>query len=137
MRRFLAGVSDVPGITLYGDFGPAERCPIVALNLWDWDSALVSDALFERFGIATRPGAHCAPLMHKALGTEEQGAVRFSFGYYNTEEECFVQQQVRFDLNFGEYDKAIQLIRERSDGSLIVNIHHAGFTNYYYILPPL
>ena len=38
--------------------------------------------------IATRPGAHCAPRMHRALGTEEQGAVRFSFGWYNTEEEA-------------------------------------------------
>lgn len=39
------------------------------------------------YGIVTRPGAHCAPLMHKALGTVEQGAVRFSFSHYNTEEE--------------------------------------------------
>ena len=38
-------------------------------------------------GIATRPGAHCAPLMHRALGTERQGVVRFSFGYFNTNEE--------------------------------------------------
>ena len=35
----------------------------------------------------TRAGAHCAPLMHQALGTVEQGAVRFSMSYYNTEEE--------------------------------------------------
>ena len=41
----------------------------------------------ERFGIATRPGAHCAPRMHRALGTTEQGAVRFSWSYFNTEEE--------------------------------------------------
>jgi len=39
------------------------------------------------FGISTRAGGHCAPLMHEALGTVEQGAVRFSFGYFNTEEE--------------------------------------------------
>jgi selenocysteine lyase/cysteine desulfurase len=39
------------------------------------------------YGISTRPGAHCAPLMHEAFGTVEQGAVRFSFSHYNTEEE--------------------------------------------------
>lgn len=39
------------------------------------------------YGIATRPGAHCAPLMHQALGTVNQGAVRFSFSHYNTREE--------------------------------------------------
>ena len=51
------------------------------------DSGEVSDALSEQYGIATRPGAHCAPLMHKALGTVQQGAVRFSFSHYNTKEE--------------------------------------------------
>ena len=44
-------------------------------------------ALAERFGIATRPGAHCAPRLHRALGTEDQGAVRFSWSYFNTEAE--------------------------------------------------
>ena len=39
------------------------------------------------WGIATLPGAHCDPLMHRALGTERQGVVRFSFGYFNTTEE--------------------------------------------------
>ena len=43
--------------------------------------------LSQSFGIATRPGAHCAPLMHRALGTELQGVVRFSFGWFNTKEE--------------------------------------------------
>ena len=42
---------------------------------------------FTDYGIATRSGAHCAPRLHRALGTEGQGAVRFSFGWYNTEEE--------------------------------------------------
>ena len=43
--------------------------------------------LNEEYDIVTRAGGHCAPLMHKALGTEVQGAVRFSFSYFNTEEE--------------------------------------------------
>ena len=43
--------------------------------------------LSEGFGIATRPGAHCAPLMHKALDTVEQGVVRFSFGWFNTADD--------------------------------------------------
>ena len=47
----------------------------------------MADELFSRWGICTRPGAHCAPLMHQALGTVEQGAVRFSFSFFNTEEE--------------------------------------------------
>ena len=87
MMAFYEGVREIPGITVYGDFTEQNRCAIVALNIRDYDSGEVSDALSEQYGIATRPGAHCAPLMHKALGTVEQGAVRFSFSHYNTKEE--------------------------------------------------
>lgn len=88
MRRFYDGVCDIPGVTVYGDFAPQERAAIVALGIRDYDSAEVADALFEGYGIAVRAGAHCAPRMHQALGTTEQGAVRFSFSYFNTEEEA-------------------------------------------------
>lgn len=87
MQRFYEGVRDIPGVTVYGDFSAPERCAIVALNIRDYDSSAVSDELTVTYGIATRPGAHCAPRMHKALGTTEQGAVRFSFSCYNTEQE--------------------------------------------------
>ena len=39
------------------------------------------------YDISIRPGAHCAPLMHRALGTVGQGVVRFSFSHFNAEEE--------------------------------------------------
>ncbi len=87
MRQFHEGVSRNPKIRVYGDFSDYNRCPVVALNIGDYDSSEVSDELFMTYGIATRPGAHCAPLMHEALGTVSQGAVRFSFSYFNTEEE--------------------------------------------------
>ena len=88
MRRFYEGVRSIPGVTVYGDFTAPERAAIVTLNIRDYDSAEIADILAEDYGIATRPGAHCAPRLHEALGTEEQGAVRFSFGWYNTEEEA-------------------------------------------------
>lgn len=69
------------------------RAPIIALNWKDVESTELADALMEEYGIATRAGAHCAPRMHQALGTVEQGAVRFSFGYANTLEE--VDQAVK------------------------------------------
>ena len=87
MLTFYESVREIPGITVYGDFTNPNRCAIVALNVRNYDSGEVSDALSGQYGIATRPGAHCAPLMHKALGTVEQGAVRFSFSHYNTKEE--------------------------------------------------
>ena len=87
MRRFYEGVRAVPGVTVYGDFD-RERAPIVTLNVGDMDSGEVSDILMEDFGIAVRSGAHCAPRMHAALGTTVQGAVRFSFEYFNTAAEA-------------------------------------------------
>ena len=87
MRSFYEAVREIPGIKVYGDFSSMDRCAIVSLNVRDYDSGEVSDALSESYGIATRPGAHCAPLMHRALGTVDQGAVRFSFSHFNTEEE--------------------------------------------------
>ena len=90
MREFYTQVQKIPGITVYGDFTDYNRCAIVSLNVRDYDSGAVSDVLFNQYGIATRPGAHCAPLMHKALGTDTQGAVRFSFSHFNTAEEITV-----------------------------------------------
>ena len=87
MRRFYDGVRHIDDVTVYGDFSPSQRAAIVALNIRDYDSAEISDVLSADYGIATRPGAHCAPRMHKALGTVQQGAVRFSFSVFNTEEE--------------------------------------------------
>jgi cysteine desulfurase family protein len=96
-RQFYEGVREIPNITVYGDFSTMNRAPIVSLNVGDLDSSLVSDALSEHYHIATRPGAHCAPRLHRALGTAEQGAVRFSFGHFNTEDEI---------------DTALQALRE-------------------------
>ena len=87
MWTFYNGVKDVPGVKVYGDYSQKERCAIVTLNIGDYDSSEVSDELLMEYDISTRSGGHCAPLMHEALGTVEQGAVRFSFSHYNTEEE--------------------------------------------------
>ncbi len=87
MKHFYEGIKNIPGVKIYGDFSSFHRCGIVGLNIGDYDSSEVSDELYTRFDIATRPGAHCAPLMHKSMGTVDQGLVRFSFSHFNTEED--------------------------------------------------
>ncbi len=100
-RRLYEGVCDLPGVTVYGDWPTAapgtSRPGIVALNIEGLMSAEVSDLLMQGWGIATRPGAHCAPLMHRALGTVQQGVVRFSTGWFTTA---------------GEVDQAIDALRQ-------------------------
>lgn len=100
IKRFYEGVIQVPGVKVYGDFDDMNRCAIVSLNIGDYDSSEVSDELLTEYRISTRPGAHCAPLMHEALGTVEQGAVRFSFSHFTTDEEV---------------DTAIKAIRELAE----------------------
>ena len=87
MECFVSEVRQIPDVKIYGDFSDKHRCPIAALNIGNVDSSQVSEWLWEDYEIATRPGAHCAPLMHQYFGTQKQGMVRFSFSYYNTEKE--------------------------------------------------
>lgn len=87
MKRFYEGIHDIPNVRLYGNPDLTKRVATIALNIGDYDSASVSDWLWEDYEIAVRAGAHCAPLMHETLGTKEQGAVRFSISHYNTEDE--------------------------------------------------
>ena len=87
-RRFYDAVRRIPGVRVYGDFTQPVRAPIVTLNIGGMDSGEAADILAQDYGIATRAGAHCAPRMHRALGTERQGAVRFSFGWFNTAAEA-------------------------------------------------
>lgn len=87
MKCFYEGVSAIPHVKVYGDFTSFYRAPIVALNIGEYASGQVCDELMTRFDIATRSGAHCAPLLHQRLGTDGQGAVRFSFSSFNTMEE--------------------------------------------------
>ena len=84
---FYNGVKTIPGIRIYGDPGAALRVPVIALNVLNIDSGEITDELYQRFGIATRSGAHCAPLLHEAFHTKEQGMVRFSFSHFNSEDE--------------------------------------------------
>ncbi len=81
---FVEGMKQLPGVRLYGDYEAALRVPVISLNIGEIDSGEIADELFQRFQIATRAGAHCAPLMHEAMGTREQGMVRFSFSHWNT-----------------------------------------------------
>lgn len=90
MKLFYNGIKTIDGVKIYGDFSEkalGDRSAIVSINIRDYDSAIVADVLSSEYSIATRPGAHCAPRMHQALHTTEQGAVRFSFCPFNTEEE--------------------------------------------------
>ena len=88
---FREGISSL-GFQIYS---PMES-EIVLFNVGDLHSAQVSVFLNER-GVCVRAGLHCAPLAHKFLGTSSRGAVRVSFGAFNT---------------LGEVERTIDLLHE-------------------------
>lgn len=87
-KLFRQGVETVAGVRIYGD-ATVPHAPIVTLTITSMDSGEVGDRLASDYNICVRTGAHCAPLAHVALGTQKQGAVRFSFSSFNTEEEIY------------------------------------------------
>jgi len=86
-KLFCDGLRDVRGLRFYGDFSSENRLPVIAMNVEGLASGELSHQLWEGHGIATRPGIHCSPLLHERMGTADTGMVRFSFSYFNEEEE--------------------------------------------------
>ena len=79
----LNGIKNIKGVKLYS----TELNGIAAFEIEGKDSSSVCDIMNEKFNIALRGGLHCAPLMHNYLGTLEQGLVRASLGWINTEND--------------------------------------------------
>lgn len=87
MERFLSGIRNISGVRLLGPTDPAHRVGVFSLDFPGQDNALVGDRLEQEFDILTRCGLHCAPNAHRTLGTYPGGTVRFSFGWFTTEQE--------------------------------------------------
>ena len=93
-KRFIEGINDINDkagevkLRLIGIPDERNRVGVISIQVVNKDQAEVAAELEGEYGIMTRVGLHCAPSAHKALGTFPEGAIRFSFGYFNTEEDC-------------------------------------------------
>ena len=85
-KRFFEAVKSMKDVTVYGDFGTNTRIPTVALSVSGFSSQEVKDFLRKR-GITVAAGSLEAPRLMKSFGREQEGVVRFSFGYFNTRQE--------------------------------------------------
>ena len=92
-KMLLEGLSELDNVTVYGPKDVERMVGVVSAVVKGVDPARVSALLDQEYGIATRPGLHCAPLAHKSIGTFETGTVRFSVGFFNTEED--IEETVR------------------------------------------
>ncbi|HMO12684.1 MAG TPA: aminotransferase class V-fold PLP-dependent enzyme [Pirellulaceae bacterium] len=81
-------LANIEGITCYGPLSPTQRVPVFSFNVDGLDAREASALLESGFGVETRGGLHCAPLIHQALQTNKSGGtVRMSLGRFNTESQ--------------------------------------------------
>jgi cysteine desulfurase family protein len=86
-KEALNRLSQIKGLNIYGPEPAYERAPVISFNLDGLDAHELAYILDQHYNIATRAGMHCTPLGHQSISTLETGAVRVSFGYFNTLEE--------------------------------------------------
>ena len=79
-------LSAVGGIRIYGS-GLRERGPVVSFDMDGFAPADLAYILQNSFDIVTRSGLHCAPLIHKYIGSAGKGTLRISFSCMNKESE--------------------------------------------------
>ncbi|MCQ4574528.1 MAG: aminotransferase class V-fold PLP-dependent enzyme [Candidatus Brocadiales bacterium] len=87
LTQILNGLEGNDGFILYGPGGSKDRLPIAALNIKNLEPSVTGGILDETYGIAARSGLHCAPFIHRYIGSFPQGAVRISPGYFNTKDD--------------------------------------------------
>jgi len=87
-NRLIDGIREINGVHLYCCDRRENHLPIFTMNIEGMESGKAGERLDLKHNIATRTGLHCAPLVHKQLGTVNiHGGVRFSIGSFNTEEQ--------------------------------------------------
>lgn len=83
--RLLQGLLKIPGVEIHGAKEMDHRIGVFSFNINGWDCHEVASILDANWAIQARAGQHCAPLIHRALGTEpEHGTVRLSVGLFTT-----------------------------------------------------
>jgi selenocysteine lyase/cysteine desulfurase len=88
VRMFIDGVSGIEGLSYFGPQGVRNRIGVFSVRLEGMTAGALSTLLEENYGILTRSGLHCAPLVHRAIGTAHLGGTtRFSFGPFLSKQD--------------------------------------------------
>jgi cysteine desulfurase / selenocysteine lyase len=84
-ERLCRQLGEIDSIQVYGHRDPARRVGTLSFRAETLAAPELGGILDQAFDIAIRPGLHCAPYIHRALGTFPDGTVRVSPGPFNTE----------------------------------------------------
>ena len=87
-KMLVEGLKEIEGVTLYYQDDLKNHISVLSFNIDGLEALNIGIMLDVDYNIACRTGLHCAPLVHEQLGTDKiKGAVRFSIGSFNTEED--------------------------------------------------
>jgi cysteine desulfurase family protein len=86
-ERLWRRLDEMPGYEVFGHRDKARRVGTISFRCEALPAAELGGILDQSFDIAVRPGLHCAPYVHRALGTFPDGTVRVSPGPFNTADE--------------------------------------------------
>ncbi len=83
-------LTEIPDVEVFDNFDNQLRTPTVSFRVKGWDVEEVGYILNQSFGIICRTGLHCAPLIHKAIGSFPDGTIRFSLSGFNDVSEVVI-----------------------------------------------
>jgi cysteine desulfurase / selenocysteine lyase len=86
-ERLWKRLDEIGGYEVFGHRDPQRRVGTLSFRSAALQAAEIGGILDQAFEIAIRPGLHCAPYIHRALGTFPDGTVRVSPGPFSTEED--------------------------------------------------
>ena len=86
-NKLVDGLKKIDKLTVYRKDKSENHIPVVSTKFSHILPSDVGTILDVEYSIATRTGLQCAPLVHEGIGTTPKGTVRFSIGYFNTDEE--------------------------------------------------
>jgi cysteine desulfurase family protein len=87
IERLWRRLSDIDGVTIYAHRDHVRRVGTLSFRTEELPAPELGGILDTAFDIAVRPGLHCAPYIHKSLGTMPDGLVRVSVGPFNTADD--------------------------------------------------
>ncbi|MBL8150498.1 MAG: aminotransferase class V-fold PLP-dependent enzyme [Blastocatellia bacterium] len=101
--KLLEKLSKNRRVKLYGTSDLDWRLGVVSFLIQGYQSDEVASILDESFDIAVRSGLHCAPLVHKALGTDKEGLVRVSLGPFTTAEDIDILVEAVKEISLSSF----------------------------------
>jgi selenocysteine lyase/cysteine desulfurase len=115
VHRLIEGLSNIPGFTLYGTERENVQAPVLSFNIKGYDPGEVGAILDQAFDIKVRTGLHCAPAVHRNIGTYPSGTIRLSPGYFNTIEEIDLTLKALKEIAINKLPKPLPRVNDNQN----------------------